>query len=146
MQRVRLVRATPQASATLASDKVVMALAHRCRVQIVAQTEATSRFFRSCSVASARFVPGVFVADYMRSEKINPRLVLADLRIPEGINLGCVLSRATHSPAVDLERSVSELQRGELHAHALKFGYKCFHLKLGHGAPSLFIPYRPTSK
>src|ERR1700722_19810401 len=70
-------------------------------------------------VAARRFVLGLLDADNVLSEKINPRLILANLRIPECFDLRGMLSRALHSPAIDFELSVRQLQRRELHAHAL---------------------------
>src|ERR1700732_5359916 len=89
------------------------------------------------SVVAASFVLGLVDADDVFSEKINPRLIFADLRIPERFDLRGVLSRALHSPAVDLEPSVRQLQRRELHAHALEFGNECFRVKLSHGSVSM---------
>jgi hypothetical protein len=61
------------------------------------------------SVAAAPLILTPVGVDNVFSEVINPGLILADLRIPERFDLRRVLSRALHSPAVDLELSVRQL-------------------------------------
>jgi hypothetical protein len=65
-------------------------------------------------------------------EHIDARLVVADLRGPEILDLLRMLARVQHAPAVDAQLAVGKRNRGQFHAHAVKLGDKSFNVKVRH--------------
>ena len=61
----------------------------------------------------------------MSGEEINPRLVVANLRGPQTLDLNGI-DRMRHAPAIDPHPPVSERHRRQLHPQTFKLGDKGF--------------------
>jgi hypothetical protein len=65
-------------------------------------------------------------------KKVNSRLIVADLRGPEILNLLRVLNRMHHPPTIDPEFPVGKRHRRQFHTHPIKPGYERLNVKFRH--------------
>jgi len=68
----------------------------------------------------------------MRSQSVDARLVIADLRGPEIFDFMGMFDRIQHAPAIDAQLAIGEFNRSQFHAHAVKLGNKSLNVKVRH--------------